>query len=101
MTRTLQEITEALEPDAVRAALNQKLDQVKVMIADRVVGYQLEEANPTLREDVRAKALADLAREISGLDELRSVIEKRLSESDDILKGLASSKDGKKPELAR
>jgi len=102
MTRTLQEITEALEPEAVRAALQQKLEQVTAMIAERVIGYQLEEANPTLREAVRSKVLAETANGIAGLDELRSIIEDRLSNSEDILKGLKKPHvDGKKESISQ
>ena len=37
MTRTLEEITEALEPNTVREALQQQLTNVRRMIANNII----------------------------------------------------------------
>src|SRR5439155_20002748 len=84
--KTLQEIIEALEPDTVRTALVQQQTRVKAMIAERVVGYQTEQINPTYTsEDVRDEVLRTLEREIIGLEELQQAIQERLKDADGIL----------------
>lgn len=77
--RTLEEITMALEPEAVRKALGDKLEQVKAMLADKVVTRQLEANNPTLTPEYREQLMGQLEKEIVGLDEIREEIEERLS----------------------
>lgn len=86
MTRTLEEITEALEPEAVRNALKQKLTQVNAMLTEAVIDRQVEEVNPTLEGEVKKAVLKQLAERIINLDQIRGDIQKRLDSSDEALR---------------
>lgn len=86
MTRTLEEITEALEPEAVRNALKQKLTQVNTMIAGTVIDRQVEELNPKLSAETRKLIMKELAEQIINLDEIRAQIQERLDTSEEALK---------------
>lgn len=94
MTRTLEEITEALEPDTVRQALQQQLTNVKRMIANNVVSLQIEV--PTMEPDMQQGVAAGLEREIARLDGVQSDIEERLRSSDGLLKGLQPTRAAKR-----
>lgn len=96
MSKTLDEIIEALDPEAVRAALVKQKNQVNTMIAERVVGLQTEEDNPTTSEEVKKEIRRVLTKEILGLQEVKEAIEERLADSDNILKGLTSTRASKR-----
>ena len=95
--KTLQQIIEELDPESVRTALVQQQNRVKTMIAERVVGYQTEQVNPTYTsDDVRNEVLRVIEREIIGLEELQQTITERLKDSDGILKGLMPNRAAKR-----
>lgn len=94
--RTLEEITEALEPEAVRTALKAKLTQVNNMIAERVVDRQVEERNPNLSAEVKRELLRQLAEQITGLDQIRADIEERLSDAEGALKAFKPNRGARR-----
>src|SRR3990172_2178796 len=93
MTRTLEEITEALEPNTVRDALQQQLTNVRRMIANNIISLQVEV--PTMEPNVREGVAGGLEREIARLDSIQTDIEERLRSSDGLLKGLQPDRAAK------
>jgi len=93
MTRTLEEITEALEPNTVRDALQQQLTNVRRMIANNIISLQVEV--PTMEPNVREGVAGGLEREIARLDSIQTDIEERLRSSDGLLKGLQPTRAAK------
>jgi hypothetical protein len=85
VTRSIEEIMAAVNPDAARAALADKRTELQGMIARLAVDYQLERENPSADAEQRTAVLAALERQITTLDWAVQEIDRRLSASAEAL----------------
>jgi hypothetical protein len=85
MSRTIEEILEAIDPDAARAALNEKRKTIETLLSAAAVSYSLEKSNPLASPDDPAKVLAEIERQILLFDWALTEIDARLASSKESL----------------
>jgi hypothetical protein len=85
--KSLDEIIAAVEPDAMRKALEQKLQAYQGALAESIATYEIEKANPLLKPDAKKAALVPLEGVIRKWAWAIGEIQDRLNSAQEVLHG--------------
>jgi len=95
VTRSLEEIIAAVNPEAMRAALVQKRSNCETELAAMAAAYRMESDNPLLKGAERKAELAKYAALIRKWQWAIDYIDARLGEADRALSG-PPNRDGRR-----
>ena len=99
-TKPLDEIIASVSPEAMRDALEEKRDRFEALLAERVVAYEIEKANPmpATKEDREAQKVSvkDIERDIRKWAWALEEVGRRLGDSVKALHGNRAQRRSKK-----